>query len=484
MRRGRRGLALSLAPWLTLVFLLAPLALGRGAVAASGEQHSRKATAGLFAPIEIPPIEFRGLSGDRRLPVDYASAIRLAAAKNLDILRARARLRERRGERLREAGGVLPSLSSALRASRIDGEIQASFGELDRRAFSTIEPGATVHLRFNPGESVFDLLAAHKRVEAGQFQEDQVTQETLALVATLYFGLLRAQVGVDIARAEVQTAGELVRLARDRQQLGVGLKVEAARAQAHLAQAQVARAAAEERFRSASVDLAEALRLEPQLVLLPTEHEVRPVALVAAEENVEVLFAAALERRPGLRERKLELDAARDKRSAAWWAGLGPEVLGTFEESAIGRSFDVNDRQIYGGFIGWTLSPSSIGELRAASARVERAQLERERFEQRVLGDIVKARDRVLTARERICAARRGVEAAEQSLRLSRDRFEGGVGLDLEVLEGQETLTDARSALVGAVVDYNIAQVRLLLALGGATEEKLVHAFDGVTDVR
>jgi outer membrane protein TolC len=83
----------------------------------------------------------------------------------------------------------------------------------------------------------------------------------------------------------------------------------------------------------------------------------------------------------------------------------------------------------------------------------------------------------VLAAQERIPAVRRGLEAAGQSLRLSRDRFEGGVGLDLEVLEAQEALTDTRTAVIGAVVDYDVAQLRLILALGDVTAERLVDGF-------
>ncbi len=470
------------APWVVLAFavvaLLVLLAPNRHVLAAGQARRSAEPPPSASAPIEVHPFETRWSSGVRELPIDYASAIRLGATRSLDILVARARLEERRGERASRAGALLPSLSSAFRAQRIDGEIQASFGELDRRSFSTIEPEIAVALRFNPGASVFDLLAAHKRVQAAHEHEDQVAQEALAVVATLYFGLLRARVEVDIARAEIETAGELVRLARDRHELGVGLEVDVARAKARLARAEVGRAAAEERFRSASADLSEALQLEPQVLLRPREREVRLASFVDAEQDVEVLLATALDRRPGLRELALELDAARDRQRAARWAALGPEVFGTFEESAIGRSLDVNNRQIYGGLIGWTFSPSSIGELRAASARAERVRLERQRVEQRIVSELVKTRDRVLAAQGRISAARRGVRAAEQSLKLSRDRFRSGVGLALDVLEAQEALTGARTELVAALVDCNVAQVRLLFALGEATEKRLVGGLD------
>jgi outer membrane protein TolC len=136
------------------------------------------------------------------------------------------------------------------------------------------------------------------------------------------------------------------------------------------------------------------------------------------------------------------------------------------EESAIGRSFDLGNRQIYGGFIGWTFSPTVIGEIQVARARLDQAKIQAERVFEVVKAEVIRARETVLTAQEQIEAAHRGVQAAEASLELSQVRFEGGVGLTLEVLEAQEALTTARTALVSAIEQYNRAQFGLLRAIG------------------
>ncbi|MFQ5664866.1 MAG: TolC family protein [Candidatus Binatia bacterium] len=444
--------------------LLAGSALWAGDAAAveAAEHHTPTAP----AHVRRVPVTIRKLKGEHQVPIDYRSALRLAAAKNLDILQARARLMEDRGARLRAIGRLLPSLSAGLETARIDGEIQASFGELGRRKFSTINPAGRVSLRVNPGEAIFELLAAHKRVGAAEHASDGVTQETLARVATQYFSLQAAEAQVGIAASAVQTAKELRRLAYDRATLGVGLEADAARAEARLAQEEVALTSAEERFRDASVDLADTLRLDPAVVLVPLEANVRQLELTDAHQPLPQLLDRALAQRPELRALGLRAAAAADAQAAAWWKALGPSAYGAVEESGIGRSFAVGNRQIYEGFVGWTLTPSSVGETRAAAARLEQTQLHQDQLKQAIRAEVVRARDLVFTAKLRISAGRRGVAAAQQSLTLSQDRFTGGAGLELEVIEAQEALTTARTALVQAIAQYNAAQVRLIRAVG------------------
>jgi outer membrane protein TolC len=257
-----------------------------------------------------------------------------------------------------------------------------------------------------------------------------------------------------------------VRLSRDRESLGVGLKVDVLRAEAQLAQDEGLRFQAQKEFRDASVKLALALKVDPSVTLFPLEPAVKQLTAIPIATPLDDLLNRAAVQRQEVKELALRVEAAEDQHTALWWKALGPKVVGTVEESAIGRSFDLGNRQIYGGFIGWTLSPSSIGEIQAARARVDQTKIQAERVLESVKAEVIQARESVLTAQEQIEAAHRGVQAAEAALTLSQVRLEGGVGLTLEVLEAQQALTTARTALVGAIEQYNKAQADLLRAIG------------------
>jgi outer membrane protein len=418
------------------------------------------------AKVPLPPMDLRLIRTGEKLPIDLSTALRLATANNLEILAARARVREASGEKNQALAEFLPTASYSFTARKIDGRIQASFGELGDRTFSTLNPAGVLSLSVDPGQALFDTLAAYKLLEASAQQEEGVTQQTLLAVAQQYFDLEQAQGRVAIAEQAVAAAQELVRLSRDRESLGVGLKVDVLRAEAQLAEDEGFLSQTQKEFRDASVNLALTLKLDSGVTLFPREPVVEQLTVIPLATPLDDLLNRAFARRPEVKEFSLRAEAAEDQQKAMWWKTLGPKVSGVVEESAIGRSFDLGNRQAYGGFIGWTLFPSSVGEIQAARARLDQARIQAEQVLEVVKAEVITAREAVLTAQEQIEAAHRGVQAAEASLALSQVRFESGVGLALEVLEAQEALTTARTALVSAIEQYNRAQASLLRAIG------------------
>jgi outer membrane protein TolC len=67
-----------------------------------------------------------------------------------------------------------------------------------------------------------------------------------------------------------------------------------------------------------------------------------------------------------------------------------------------------------------------------------------------------------------------GLSAAEAALDLNQTRYRAGKGIELEVLDANAALTDARYSLVAAIIGYNAAQIRLLQALGLVSAERLI----------
>jgi outer membrane protein TolC len=427
----------------------------------------------------IAPVEMRLIAEGRSLPIDLATALALAQAKNLDVLGARARLAEARGIRNESLGRLVPEYTGSFTARRIDGRIQASFGELDRRTFDTFVPAATAELDVNPGRAVFDALAAHRGLAAAERDAGQVTQDVLATAAGEYLALQEAQARIRIAEEALAASRALTRVARDRANGGVGLEVDALRAEARAAADEVRLAEARNGLRAASLALAVTLRLDPTVTLFPLDAVVRERPLVDPELPLDTLLERAVANRPDLAADVRRVEAAERSHGATWAGALGPRVYGSFEESAIGdRLGDLGNRQIYGGFVGFRLSPASIGRVQTARARVEQARLQVERREQRVGAEVIAAREQVLTAQEKVEAALRGLRAAEAALELSQVRFEAGAGIGLEVLDAQAALSEARTTLVEAIVVYDTAEVALLRAIGGVSVPALLA--DGV----
>jgi outer membrane protein TolC len=58
------------------------------------------------------------------------------------------------------------------------------------------------------------------------------------------------------------------------------------------------------------------------------------------------------------------------------------------------------------------------------------------------------------------------VTAAEEALRITRENFEVGTALFLDLLQAQDAVNQARLNYATAITSYNQAQVNLLAALG------------------
>jgi outer membrane protein TolC len=72
------------------------------------------------------------------------------------------------------------------------------------------------------------------------------------------------------------------------------------------------------------------------------------------------------------------------------------------------------------------------------------------------------------TTLERVRAADEALRLAERELEMSRDRFRAGVADNLEVINAQASLANARAGQVQALAVYNAARLNLAAALGRA----------------
>jgi len=69
-------------------------------------------------------------------------------------------------------------------------------------------------------------------------------------------------------------------------------------------------------------------------------------------------------------------------------------------------------------------------------------------------------------ARERIAAAAAAVQQAEESCRTARDRFQDGVAISSDVLDAEVLVLQAKTSRTQAVIDLELARIRLRLAAG------------------
>ncbi len=404
--------------------------------------------------------------------VDLPTVLRFLGDRReaIDVLIARERAAAASAATWSAALGMVPAVKPRVSWFRHEGKIQDTGGQfLDvdkQNAFG----GVGIELSVNPGESALDTLAASRRARAREADLAAATQESLREAAHRYYDLLLATLEQRIHEQAQRRAEELVRVEDARVEQGIGLRFDALRARARLAETRGDVARARGDVGVASARLVELLRLDERVVLTPLSEQLAPVEFLEADAGTSDLVARARSRRP-------ELSSAESTRRAfeavARREGLGwlmPTVrggvsYGEFGETLSGR--DTDDQEIYYLALELELEAGRISRWREASHRHREAELTRSALENRIVAEVVESHETVRAARERVEAARQQAESAGEAVSISEARREAGTGLLIDVLDAQEALVRARTALTEALVTHNRGQYDLLRAVGG-----------------
>ena len=406
--------------------------------------------------------------------IDLTTVLRVAAGANLDLLEARARVREAEGRASSADGYLLPVLSVGGAVSNARGTLQSSFGQLQEGNFYSDSALGTVRISTNVGESIYRDLAAHRVVEAAESYELAQLQRTLFDVSVGYLALVESDATVRIQEQFVQEAQTLARLtqARETQGLGSALDSERARAQAAAAEQRLLAARNERQRRSKA--LAASLRLDSTVDLAPADQNLAPATLVSPTEDLPKWLGRAAERRPEIMAYQAGREAARNEASATRWSVWGPELSAGAAWGGLGKSFGtVDERANYIVSLGWTFSLGGPGRIEAADARAAQADIALERFRDRLQASVAGSYQELALSRQNLDPAQRELSAAEAALRIARATYEGGVLPENDLLLAQQAADQARLRRLAAVARFNQAQLQLLAESGVASIDTL-----------
>lgn len=337
-------------------------------------------------------------------------------------------------------------------------------------------------------------LAAVRRADAGAVQAEWALRaavvDVVAQVEQVYWELALAQETVDIRSFGVQLAEEQLELNRDLVDVGRAVRSAVLAAQAELASRTADLADARGRVRQLSVTLSRLTGRDQ----LPSGSLVAVIDEPRAERNlvdVDEAVRRALQRRPELQRDRLEVSSRRldalvardalrpdlDLVAAYGRTSLGLELSDGLDHLADDSPYDVVR-------LGLRLGLPLAG--RGDDARHERARLLEDRAVATldetagiVVEQVRAAAIDVDTQWLRIQAAEEAVAAREEELRIEQDRYEVGMARNLDVLETQRLLIQARVDAVTARVRYLQALTELARAEGTLLERRGVVVDEG-----
>src|SRR6185437_3114497 len=126
------------------------------------------------------------------------------------------------------------------------------------------------------------------------------------------------------------------------------------------------------------------------------------------------------------------------------------------------------DGWVLGGQLTWNIFDGLLthGKVIQAKAQLEHAKADVEDRARQIELEVRTDYSSFIEAREVLESQQKVQEEAEEALRLAKARTEAGTGTQLDVLNAETSLTQARTTQVQALHDYDVARARLQRAIG------------------
>jgi outer membrane protein TolC len=278
---------------------------------------------------------------------------------------------------------------------------------------------------------------------------------------------------VEAAQANVQLAERLLQLARSQRQAGVAAGIDVARAETRLANQQVQLAQARTQLDTAQLELLRLIGAPlSERPALSGKLEAKP----EPARNVDASIQAALKERADASVAAAALGIADSQRKAAtagyapslsFFADYGSSGLKPNELNYPTRTIGVRlDVPVFDG--GRTRS-----EVQIAASRRREAEAQLRDVRATVEKDVRLAIDNLATRLEQARAAETALNLATRELELAQSRFSNGVADNIEVVQAQTSLENARLGRIASLGQYSLARLNLAAALGRAADFQL-----------
>jgi outer membrane protein TolC len=409
-------------------------------------------------------------------------ALRRGLEYNLGLLNLSEAARQSEGQRVLARSALLPNAGADITGIRQEVNLAAlGLGT----GFTTLFPGFSfptvvgpfnqIDIRARVSQSVFDRTAwnnyraASEVLRANELMAQDAPNLVVLGVAGTYLQVVAARARVAAARAQLDTANVLLRQTQDRRAVGLVAQVDVGRSQVQALTAQQRLTTLQVDLAKQKINLARIVGLPPtdqydigdDVPFAPSPALRLDDALAQAQETRADLKAAAAQLRASERAEA----AARDERLPSVTLNADYGTIGNTLASAQ-RTFTVTGRvhvPIWQG-------GSAEAAIQQAAAAVRQRRAELDDLAGEIESDVRKAYLEMEAAANQVDVAMQNQQVAQETLNLTRQRFDAGITDNVEVVQAQEAAAIAALDYINSVFAHNLAKVGLSRAVGVASD--------------
>lgn len=395
-------------------------------------------------------------------------ALGLAAAQNLDLRAAQARLRQADELSWKAWSGYLPQLEATGRYLHTD-EVSVPPG-----AFGADTPGIVIQpgdqltgqLQLTQGLVIpqlwFAIPNARRGEEIARLNVETARREILFGVAQAYYGVAALRRAVEVQERLLELSARQEKDARVRYEAGAVAKVALLRAEIERARAEQDLKRAQNTYQSARLALATLLDRRPDFeVVDPPEP--------ALEGDAGFYVEKALRERTDVQAARMTIDLQRTNRNGAvarYLPNLAAFAQGsTTSEAGFGGQ---TESWAVGLQLSWRILDGGLREsdIREANARIAEAEATAASAALRARQEVETAFLDLDSARANAAKAKEQRELAAENQRLVDVAFRAGTATAVEQADAATQLRNAEVAAINESLNAQLAAVRVLRAAG------------------
>ena len=431
----------------------------------------------LAAP--LPPTPTSPVPPSR--PLSLTECQDIAVQQNANVLKSQSDIEAAYGVVVQTRAVALPKLQST-----------GNYQYTDQFESLTIPGGPAVDFQKNHSwnaaiqlvQSIYEggrikaaLSTARLTKEQVLLQHQTILMDTLLIVRVAFYDVLQAEQQIIVQQASIKLLEKELEDTTRRYNAGTVPRFNVLRAEVELANAKPVLAHARNAFRIGKNNLAIALGYgipagsgEDIPFQLAGKLEAEPYAV-----DLSSALATALEKRTELKVlRKARALRAEAVNSAK--AGYKPAVqlFGSYgwRSSSFQQNYLTEDVAGWttGAQLTWNLFDGQLtnGKVQEAQALHQKSGLEIDDRTRQIELEVRTGYSSFVEAKEVLESQKKVQEQAEEALRLATAREEAGTGTQLDVLNTQTALTQARTTQIQALHDYSVARARLERAIGSS----------------
>ena len=420
--------------------------------------------------LSLPPAE-GAVPEFKSKKLDLAQCVALALEQNTEIRRAKEEVKRREGVAIEVRAELLPKVTASgvfdyQNKKLAPFSIGGGFFQPDELNWAT---GVAIkQLLFDGGAALSKTRAA--RISQSQsvlLLQNTIDQVVLEVRKTVYMVLLNRSL-IDVQTEAVDLREQQLNLQQKKFKAGTVTKFNVLTADVELANTMPQLIRARNNKRVAEVQLARILAMDYPLEQpddwMPPVEVVGDLPYQPSAVNLETSLINGVNNRPDLRASKEELRLQQQLIKAAKAEAFIPKITGSggYEviQDPLSSSFPSNLSGPVANISGtWTLFDGlqTTGRLEQLKAQYAAAEVAVEEKRRQVESEVRDAIAKLEEAQELVISQQKNVEQARESLRLAEARFNVGAGIQLDIINAQSNLTQARYNELQGRYDYNLA---------------------------